>query len=53
MKPFKPSSKIFLLTVPRQYFFSGSFALFISCVSHALSSVHCCFVVTLGETTDL
>ena len=26
MKPFKPSSKIFLLTVPRRYHFCGSFS---------------------------
>ena len=33
MKPrFKSSSKIFLLTVPRWYFFCGSFVLFMSCV---------------------
>ena len=25
MKPVKPSSKLFLLTVPRRYFFCGSF----------------------------
>ena len=28
---FKPSSKIFLLTVPRRCFFCGSFMLFLSC----------------------
>ena len=28
---FKPSSKIFLLTVPRRCFFCGSFVLFMSC----------------------
>ena len=28
---FKPSSKIFLPTVPRRYFFCGSFVLFLSC----------------------
>ena len=45
----KPSSKIFLLTVPRRYFFCESFVLFMSCVCHALESVHsrCCLVVTL------
>ena len=32
---FKPSSKIFLLTVPRWYFFFGSFVLFMYCVLHA------------------
>ena len=42
----KPSSKIFLLTVPRQYFFCGSFVLFMSCVCHDFSSVHCCPLVT-------
>ena len=47
---FKPSSKIFLLTVPRRYFFCGSF---VSCVSHAFASVHCCCVVTCWERTDL
>ena len=29
---FKPSSKIFLLAVPKRYFFCGSFELFMSCV---------------------
>ena len=28
---FKPSSKIFLMTVPRRCFFCGSFMLFMSC----------------------
>ena len=28
---FKPSSKLFLLTVPRRCFFYGSFMLFLSC----------------------
>ena len=28
---FKPSSKIFILTVPRRCFFCGSFKLFLSC----------------------
>ena len=46
----KPSSKIFLLTVPRWYFFCGSF---LSCVSHAFMSVHCCFVVTCWKRADL
>ena len=36
----------FLLTVPRRYFFCGSFVLFMSCVSHALESAHCCLVAT-------
>ena len=42
-----------LLTVPRQYFFCGSFVLFMSCVCHALASVHCCLVVTWRERADL
>ena len=50
---FKPSSKIFLLTVPRLYFFCGSFVLFMSCVFHAFASVHCCLVVTRRERADL
>ena len=47
---FKPSSKIFLLSVPRWYFY-GSF--FVSCVSHALAPVHCCLVVTCWERAAL
>ena len=50
---FKPSSKTFLLTVPRRCFFCGSFVLFMSCVCHAFASVHCCLVVTLREKADL
>ena len=50
---FKPSSKIFLLTVPRWYFFCESFALFMYCVCHAYESVHCCLVVTCWERADL
>ena len=42
---FKPCSKIFLLTVPRRYFFRGSFVLGMSCVCHAFASgrslLHC------------
>ena len=49
---FKPSSKIFLLTVPRRYFFCGSFVLFLSCVCHTFASVHCCLVVTCWERAD-
>ena len=47
------SSKIFLLTVPRRYFFCGSFVLFMSCVCHAFTSVYCCLVVTCWERADL
>ena len=43
---FKPSSKIYLLTVPRRYFFCGSCVLFIYCVCHAFASVQFCPVVT-------
>ena len=52
---FKPSSKIFLLTVPRRYFFCRLFVLFtcMSCVCHAFASVHCCLVVTCWEMADL
>ena len=50
---FKPSSKIFLLTVQRRYFFCGPFVLFMSCVCHAFASVHCCLVATCWEIADL
>ena len=42
-----------LLTVPRRYFFCGSFVLFMSCVCQALASVHCCLVVTCWERAAL
>ena len=50
---FKPSSKILLLTVPRRYFFGGSFVLFPYYVCHAFASAHCCLVVTCWERADL
>ena len=50
---FRPSSKIFLLTVSRRHFFCGSFFVFVSCVSHAFASVPCCLMVTCWERTDL
>ena len=53
VKPVKPSSKIFLLTVPRRYFFCGSFVLFVSCVSYAFASVNCCLVVNCWERANL
>ena len=53
MNRLKPSSKIFLLTVPRQYFFCGSFVLFMSCDCHAFAFVHCCLVVTCWERAGL
>ena len=37
---FKASSNFFLLTIPRRYFFCGSFVLFMSCICHAFASVH-------------
>ena len=49
---FKPSIKIFLLTIPRRYFFYWSFLLFMSCVCYVFASVHCCFVVTWRERAD-
>ena len=49
MNQFKPSHKIYLLTVTRRYYFCRSFVLFMSCVSHAFVSVHCCLVVTYWE----
>ena len=50
---FKPSSKIFVLTVPKRYFFCGSLVLFMSCVCHAFAPVHCCLMVTWREMADL
>ena len=50
---FMPSSKMFLLTVPKRYFFCGSFVFFVSCVSYAFASVHCCLVVTCWVRADL
>ena len=50
---FKPSSEIFLLTIPRRYFFCGSLVLFVSCVCHAFASLHCCLAVTCWERADL
>ena len=44
MKPLKPSSKIFLLTVPMRYFFCRSFGLIMSCVCHAFL---CLFIAAL------
>ena len=47
------SGKIFLPTVPRRYFFCGSFVLLMSCVSHAFVSVYRCLVVVCWERPDL
>ena len=43
---FKPFSKIVLLTVPRRYFFCGSFMLFLSCVCYAF--VRVCLLIPSG-----
>ena len=44
---FKHSSKIFLLTVPRQYQFCGPFILFLSCVCYAFVCV--CSLIPCGH----
>ena len=44
---FKPSIKIFLLTVPGRYFFCGSFMLFLSCVCYAF--VCACLLIPCGH----
>ena len=51
---FKPSSKIFLLTVPRWYFFCG-YSCYFWCVFVMFSreSIYCCLVVTCWERADL
>ena len=36
-----------------RYYFFGSFVFFVSCVSHAFASVHCCLVVTCWERADI
>ena len=41
------------LTIPRRYFFCGSFVSFMACVCHAFASVHCCNEVTCWERADL
>ena len=41
-----PSSKIFLLTLSKVVILLWIICDFVSCVSHALASVHCCIVVT-------
>ena len=44
---FKPSSKIFLWTVPRRCFFCGSFVLFLSCFCYAF--IHACLLMPCGH----
>ena len=47
---FKPSRKIFLLTVPGRCFFCGSFMLFLSCfVMRSCTSICWCVVVTFWK----
>ena len=48
MKGLSPPVKYFL-SVPRRYFFCGSFVLFMTCVCCACASVHCCLVVAWGK----
>ena len=43
----------FLLTIPRQCFFCGSFLLFMFCVCHAILSFHCSLVVNCLEMAYL
>ena len=51
---FEPSSKIVFLTVPRWFFFCGSFMLFLSCFVMILCTSVCwCLVVTCWERADL
>ena len=54
LNQFKPSSKIFLLTIPRHRLFWWSFMLFLSCfVILSCTSVCWCLVVTCWEKADL
>ena len=51
---FKPSSKVFLLTVPRRCFFCGSFMFFLSCFVMLSCTSNCwCLVVTYWGRADL
>ena len=40
------------MTIPRPYFFRGSFV-FVSYVSHAFASINCCILFTCWERTDI
>ena len=53
MRLVKPSSKYFLLTVPRRCFFCGSLLLFVFRVCVFFLSVHCSLVVIRWERADL
>ena len=48
-----PPVKVFLLTIPRQCFFCGSFLLFMFHVYQVFLNFHCSHVVTCWERTDL
>ena len=50
---FKLSSEIFVLTVPWRTSFVDHLCFFVSCVSYAFASFHCCLVVTCWERADL
>ena len=55
MKPVSALQYNILLTVPRRYFFCGSF-MFLFCLVFAMSfytSVYMCFAVTCWERADL
>ena len=47
LNKFRPSSKIFFLTVPRRCFFCGSFMLFLSCFCYAI--MHVCLLMPCGH----
>ena len=53
MKRFKPSTKMYLMTVRRRYFFCGTLVLFMYCVWQVSASVHCCLVVICRGRVDL
>ena len=44
---------LFVFNHSRRYFFCGSFVLFMFCVCHAFTSVHCCLMVTCRERAGL
>ena len=52
MNPVKPSSRLIFLTVPRCYFFCGSFVLCMYWICHAFASVHCRLMDTCWERAD-
>ena len=48
-----PPGKVFLLTIPRQCLFCGSFLLLMFRVYRVLLTVYCSIVVTCWERADL